>query len=960
MRRRQPARSRRTGRATSAPACTPRAASARCGARDASLGRDVALKMLQKRYEDDPELRRRFLIEAQVTGQLEHPGIVPVYELVRPADDEPPYYAMRLVQGRTLTEAVRDYHRRRQGQAGSVELRDLLQAFVTVCNTLAYAHSHGVIRRDLKGANIILGPFGEVLVLDWGLAKVLASRQQQPEDATPRVIIDEPGEATLPGVLGTLAYMAPEQARGEVDALDQRTDVFGLGGVLFEVLTGRPPRRATTREELLRQAREEAPVSPRSLAPWLPRPLEAVCRKALALQPQDRYQTARELADEIKRFLADEPVKAWREPWHVRAGRWVRRHRTKSAALAVAVLVALLAAGLGWGYVQRQRQQRGQQARQLYEQAVELRQQAREASPREALSLLSQARAATEEARGLLAEGRGNEDLKEQVEAMVQEMRDEARNREMLGRLEEARFRLVYAKRWRRPSSATAPVLPDRAGSPAEYARAFAHYGIDVKELSTEAAARRIRARAIRVELAAALDDWAWLLEESKDTSGAHQVRNLARLTDDDPVRTRVRDALDRGDRAALVRLAAPAKLSSFPAPTLTLLGSALKRHHALARAEAVLREARWRKPDDVVINVLLAEVIGARQPPRLDESTRFLTVAASLRNDSPLAHNNLAFALWQKGELDESIRHYREAVKLKDDFFVAHQNLGNILLLRKQYDEAIEQHRKAVALQPDFAAAHCNLAAGLKGNDQLDEALEHCRKAIKLDPRLAEAHGNLGSVLWKQGRFPEALIEFKRCLALLSRDDSRRNMIVSAIRDTGNRGKLYRKLSAILQGKLGVRDSDRPALAELCQLPSKRLYVSSARLWEEAFTANPALAEDLNEGHRYKAACAAALAGCGQGEDAARLDDRERARWRNQALKWLRADLELWSRDLGLDQPQKRADARRVLAKWRKDSALAGLRDRDRLGKLPEGEREAWRKFWAEVARLASASADQ
>jgi serine/threonine-protein kinase len=151
-------------------------------ARDAQVGRPVALKQLKARHEGDPTLRSRFLAEARITGQLEHPGIVPVYEVIE-REGEPPCYTMRLVRGRTLTEAVLEYHEKQAGNV--VALRDLLGAFVAVCNTLAYAHSRGVVHRDLKGANVVLGPYGEVVVLDWGLAKVLANSEAEEEPVRP-------------------------------------------------------------------------------------------------------------------------------------------------------------------------------------------------------------------------------------------------------------------------------------------------------------------------------------------------------------------------------------------------------------------------------------------------------------------------------------------------------------------------------------------------------------------------------------------------------------------------------------------------------------------------------------------------------------------------------------------------------------------------------------------------------
>ncbi len=278
-------------------------------ARDRELDRHVALKELRPERANQRTLWARFVQEARVTGQLEHPGIVPVYELGRHADTQQPYYTMRFVKGRTLSEAARSHHRERQaGLADALEFPVLLNAFVMVANTIAYVHSRGILHRDLKGQNVVLGDFGEVVVLDWGLAKLI----DQPDDAATDVQ-HPPGAAdlTMQGqAVGTPAFMAPEQAAGERDRIDRRTDVYGLGAILYEILTGQPPFRGVDTVDVLRKVREEDPTPPSATWPEAPPGLQAVCLRALAKDPAARFASAGDLAKEVQSWQELERTKA--------------------------------------------------------------------------------------------------------------------------------------------------------------------------------------------------------------------------------------------------------------------------------------------------------------------------------------------------------------------------------------------------------------------------------------------------------------------------------------------------------------------------------------------------------------------------------------------------------------------------------------------------------------------------
>jgi eukaryotic-like serine/threonine-protein kinase len=315
-------------------------------AEDLKLRRKVAIKVMT-----DPgssgELASRMQQEAGIVAQLEHPGIVPVHD-VGFLPDGRVYYAMKFVQGRRLDQYVRE------GPA----LSDLLRVFQKICEAVAFAHAYGVIHRDLKPENIMLGSFGEVMVMDWGVAKVLIenadrgdgvavadepeARPSDPEEVPTLVQGLDVGpqvETAHGSVIGTPAYMAPEQARGEIDRLDERTDVYALGAILYFMLTGRPPFASATAADIRQRFLYESVTPPRKLNRKIPRPLEAVCLKALSKEARDRYAGARQLSGETARFLDGLSLDAYRENVFERAGRFLSQNQF----IAILVLVYLLA-----------------------------------------------------------------------------------------------------------------------------------------------------------------------------------------------------------------------------------------------------------------------------------------------------------------------------------------------------------------------------------------------------------------------------------------------------------------------------------------------------------------------------------------------------------------------------------------------------------------------------------------
>jgi PAS domain S-box-containing protein len=282
-------------------------------AHDVALGRDVAVKDLRPEAARDARTAERFVREARLTGQLEHPGIVPVYELMAPADSEKPFYAMRFVRGRTLTSAIEAFHaRRRAGEKEPPELATLLTAFAAVCNTVAYAHSRGVLHRDLKPDNVMLGDFGEVVVLDWGLAKILDQADRESADAVrlPADLADDPSLTIQGEVIGTPAYMAPEQAAGRLELVSERTDVYGLGAMLYEILTGQPPFVGSNTLDVIQKAVRGNPPPPDEIWPDVPPALEQICQKAMAKVPGMRYARAEQLAQDVQRWQDTERRRA--------------------------------------------------------------------------------------------------------------------------------------------------------------------------------------------------------------------------------------------------------------------------------------------------------------------------------------------------------------------------------------------------------------------------------------------------------------------------------------------------------------------------------------------------------------------------------------------------------------------------------------------------------------------------
>jgi len=288
-------------------------------ARDEELKRTVALKEMLFDKADSPKYLHRFQREAMITGLLEHPNVVPLYSFGFDTLAGKPFYAMRFLGKQTLSNAIEEYHaKRRAGQTESIDLHRLLNAFLDVCQAIAYAHSRGVVHRDLKPDNVALDNFGQVIVLDWGIAKIMSDGELAIQASlTDSMDTDLILTKTMAGeVVGTPLYMAPEQALGELDKVDERTDVFGLGAILYAILTGHAPHEQSTSEsegsslsEQLKAIAESKIPFPHETVAQAPRELEAVCMRALNNHRYTRHASAKELADDVERWMAGQNEK---------------------------------------------------------------------------------------------------------------------------------------------------------------------------------------------------------------------------------------------------------------------------------------------------------------------------------------------------------------------------------------------------------------------------------------------------------------------------------------------------------------------------------------------------------------------------------------------------------------------------------------------------------------------------
>ncbi len=807
--------------------------------RDVDLGRDLAVKVLLEKYANRPDVARRFVEEAQIGGQLQHPGVVPVYDIGKFGDR--PFFTMKLVKGQTLAQIL--HEREEPGE----DRPRMLGIALKVSEALAYAHAKGVIHRDLKPANIMVGAFGEVQVMDWGLAKVLseggvadeerASRaHQEPEDVTTIRTARSTGsadsfgtETEMGSLLGTPAYMPPEQANGDIANLDRRADVFGLGAILCEILTGKPPYVGRSSEEVRRKAcnGDLADALSRLDSCGADAELIVLAKSCLSAEAIDRPKDAQEVVDGLSAYLAGVQERLRQAEL---AGVRERARRRMTTVVAVSLLALSVTGGLGFTYWLQQRQEAEARTALALREATLFRDQAR-ANPDDT-NLWAAALDRVHRAGDDLANGdnplavRQLANLSSEILAGAESAE---RNRALLEQLID--IRIMSAER-------------ENSETNLAYADAFKEAGIDFGTLESATVGKQIadRTERVRLGLVAALDHWA-TVRKSMETQGDDWpwLIAVARAADPDPDRDALRAALtikNRMKRLEQVRpLVERADSETWAPASLVLLANTLASSGDVESGVQVLRRASWLHPSDVWIHHTLGGLLQRTSPPRRMESAEAYAAARALRPEtghdlahlleklgrneeaeaifrdlvrrrpdsgphlscfavhlkrdgrikeaeeyferaivacrkavehnaeSRSAHHRLAYVLFNQGQMDEAIVYYRKVIELDTTSASAHNSLGVALQNKGDVDDAISSYRKAIELDSKYASAHRNLANQLWKKDKLDDAIASYRNAIASDPTFATAHFDLGQALKTKGDVNGAIASYRKAI---------------------------------------------------------------------------------------------------------------------------------------------------------------------------------------------------
>ena len=724
-------------------------------AQDPDFERDVAIKYMRRSAAAVPALQQLFRGEARVMGQLQHPGIVPIHELGTMADGRL-FYVMKIVAGESLQAILARVGR------GDLDRGDAVTFFLRMCEAVAFAHDRGVVHGDLKPANVMVGAFGEVQVLDWGFARACADAAASASGSP------EHGDAAAPRVLGTPGYMAPEQARGTPEAIDRRTDVFALGSILCEILTGAPAYRGATRDEVYLRARRVwlDDAFSRLQACTADLALVELARACLVEVQAERPAHAGVVAAAVHDHLAASEQRARDAALAAARARAraeeERKARRMTLALSVVIILALLGGVAAVWLVQAPdaglRADAGRRADDARQRVLELRDLARVDGAGVEHHWV-EASAVAREAETLAQDPHLSPDVAERLRELRRQVETEASAALRDGRA-------------RRLLETTQPHLgEDRPIAEVEsgYRTLLAVFGVDADRDEPDAVARAIRTSPLTREVAQALHRWSHARRGrgGGDASSWQRLLQLADQIDADPWRTTLRRCCGERDREALRALAEEPGVGAQRSESLGLLAECLLSVGDRDAAIDTYRVAHLQHPGDYVIVHDLAVLLERGSPRPVEEIVRLFTAALALRPDDPHALVDLAAAFTEHGLLPAARALAERAQALDPEYPRLWLMLTNLRDLGGDAAGALAAARKAVELLPRSGMAHLLVAKQERAAGRHDAARAACEQAVALAPRLAAAHRALGVALMDDGRLGAAVASLRQASEL-------------------------------------------------------------------------------------------------------------------------------------------------------------------------------------------------